>query len=75
MGPAEQTEQQEPAYLRFPKELPTIKEAARLLVAEAMKRGGGNQSLAARMLGITQQALSKRLKKEKQEAEKLTDAG
>ena len=75
MGPEEQTEQQESAYLRFPKELPTIKEATRLLVAEAMKRGGGNQSLAAKMLGITQQALSKRLKKEKEEAEKLTGAG
>jgi predicted transcriptional regulator len=68
-------EQQKPANLRFPKDLPTIKEATRLLVAEAMKRGGGNQSLAAKMLGITQQALSKRLKKEKQEAEKFTGAG
>jgi transcriptional regulator with GAF, ATPase, and Fis domain len=75
MGPEEQMEQQESAYLRFPKELPTIKESTRLLVAEAMKRGGGNQSLAAKLLGITQQALSKRLKKEKQEAEKLTGAG
>lgn len=51
--------------LRFPKQLPTLKEASRLLVAEAMKRAGGNQSLAARMLGVTQQALSKRLKKER----------
>jgi transcriptional regulator with GAF, ATPase, and Fis domain len=75
MGPTEHMEQQKPANLRFPKDLPTIKEATRLLVAEAMKRGGGNQSLAAKMLGITQQALSKRLKKEKQEAEKFTGAG
>jgi transcriptional regulator with PAS, ATPase and Fis domain len=75
IGPAEQMEQQESAYLRYPKELPTIREATRLLVAEAMKRGGGNQSLASKMLGITQQALSKRLKKEKEEAEKLTGAG
>jgi transcriptional regulator with PAS, ATPase and Fis domain len=75
MGPAEQIEQHESAYLRFPKELPTIKEATRLLVAEAMKRGGGNQSLAAKMLGITQQALSKRLKKEREEGEKLTGLG
>jgi transcriptional regulator with PAS, ATPase and Fis domain len=57
--------QEESTYLRFPKKLPTIKEATRLLVAEAMKRAGNNQSVAARMLGITQQALSKRLKKEK----------
>jgi DNA-binding NtrC family response regulator len=43
--------------------LPTIKQATALLVAEAMKRADGNQSIAARMLGISQQALSKRLKK------------
>lgn len=49
--------------IRFPEKLPTLKEAAALLVAEAMKRAGGNQTIAAGMLGITQQALSKRLKK------------
>jgi DNA-binding NtrC family response regulator len=47
----------------FPVVLPTIKQATRILVAEAMQRAGGNQSTAAEMLGITQQALSKRLKK------------
>jgi DNA-binding NtrC family response regulator len=46
----------------FPGELPTLKEASRLLVEEALKRAQGNQSVAARLLGITQQALSKRLK-------------
>jgi len=49
--------------ITFHETLPTLKEAAQLLVAEAMERSGGNQSLAARMLGISQQALSKRLKK------------
>lgn len=44
-------------------DFPTIKEATRWLIAEAMKRAGGNQSIASRMLGISQQALSKRLKK------------
>ena len=44
-------------------ELPSIKEATQLLITEAMNRAGGNQSIAARMLGISQQALSKRLKK------------
>jgi transcriptional regulator with PAS, ATPase and Fis domain len=62
---SDQPESAETTYLRFPKELPTIKEATRLLVTEAMKRAGGNQSLAAKMLGVTQQALSKRLKKDK----------
>ncbi|MFO8082737.1 MAG: sigma-54 dependent transcriptional regulator [Desulfobacterales bacterium] len=44
-------------------EFPTIKEATLWLIAEAMKRAEGNQSIASQMLGISQQALSKRLKK------------
>jgi DNA-binding NtrC family response regulator len=43
-------------------ELPSIKQSTQLLVDEAMKRANGNQSVAAKMLGISQQALSKRLK-------------
>ena len=43
-------------------QLPTIKEAVEQLVEEALARGGGNQTIAARLLGITQSALSKRLK-------------
>jgi DNA-binding NtrC family response regulator len=42
--------------------LPTFGDAAELLVEEAMRRAAGNQSLAARLLGISQPALSKRLK-------------
>ena len=49
--------------ITFAEQLPTIKAATRLLVEEALKRSGGNQSIAAGMLGISQQALSKRLKK------------
>jgi DNA-binding NtrC family response regulator len=51
----------------FSEKLPTIKQATDLLVAEAMRRTGGNQSAAAGLLGITQQALSKRMKKKKNE--------
>ncbi len=54
-----------PAPIGFSEKLPTIKQATDLLVAEAMRRSGGNQSVAAGLLGITQQALSKRLKKKK----------
>ena len=42
--------------------LPTLAEASRLLVTEAMARTEGNQSIAARLLGISQPALSKRMK-------------
>ena len=48
----------------FPANLPTIEEATQALVDEAMKRANGNQSLAARLLGISQQAVNKRLKKQ-----------
>jgi DNA-binding NtrC family response regulator len=42
--------------------LPSIKQATRMLVEEAMSRANNNQSIAASLLGISQQALSKRLK-------------
>lgn len=42
--------------------LPTISSSIACLIDEAMQRAKGNQSIAARMLGISQPALSKRLK-------------
>ena len=51
----------------FSERLPTIKEATRQLVLEAMKRAKGNQSIASRLLGISQQALSSRLKRMEEE--------
>jgi DNA-binding NtrC family response regulator len=42
--------------------LPRFDEALELLVHEAMARAGGNQTIASRLLGISQPALSKRLK-------------
>jgi DNA-binding NtrC family response regulator len=42
--------------------LPTIHDAVELLVEEALSRSGSNQTIAARLLGITQSGLSKRLK-------------
>lgn len=52
-------------YVLFTDELPTLKEVAELLIDEAMLRADGKISLAAKSLGITHQALSKRLKKRK----------
>lgn len=43
--------------------LPKLNEVGDILVIEAMHRAQDNQSLAARLLGISQPALSKRLKK------------
>ncbi len=48
--------------------LPTIHQAVGLLITEAMKRAKGNQSIACRLLGISQPALSKRLKQQQSEA-------
>ncbi|MGB3213030.1 MAG: sigma-54 dependent transcriptional regulator [Desulforhopalus sp.] len=55
-------DQNEGIPITFADPLPTIKQATRLLVEEAMHRAGNNQSTAATLLGISQQALSKRLK-------------
>ncbi len=43
--------------------LPALHEIDELLIAEAMRRAEGNQSIASRLIGISQPALSKRLKK------------
>lgn len=55
----------------FCNKFPTIKEATRLLVMEALKQTDGNQILAARLLGISRQALNKRLSKISEETEAL----
>ena len=44
--------------------LPTLKEATEQLVREALKRANGNLSIAAPILGISRQALGKRLKRQ-----------
>lgn len=46
-------------------ELPTLKASTDILIKEAIKRSEGNQSIAAKTLGISPQALSARLKKNK----------
>ena len=58
--------QREGVSVSFSERLPTLKELEQNLVDEAMRRAGGNQSIAALSLGITRQALNKRLRKDKE---------
>jgi transcriptional regulator with PAS, ATPase and Fis domain len=53
----------EPNLFSASEPLPKFHELPDLVVAEAMRRAQGNQSMAARLIGISQPALSKRLKK------------
>jgi len=46
---------------------PTLKEAEHLVIQEAMKQSGGNQGIAATILGISRPALNRRLSNLKQE--------
>ncbi|SMP53519.1 two component, sigma54 specific, transcriptional regulator, Fis family [Desulfonatronum zhilinae] len=45
----------------FPDPLPTMDQTLQELVREALRRSGGNQAAAARMLGISRQAMHQRL--------------
>ena len=54
----------------FPERLPTLKEAeetlSEALITEALRRADGNQGVAAALLGISRQALNKRLRRRQQ---------
>ncbi len=46
----------------FPERLPRVDELVTMLIQEAVRRADGNQSAAARMLGLCPSAVSKRMK-------------
>lgn len=52
----------DPVFISFSKQLPTLKQAEQALISEAMKRSDGNQAVAAMHLGISRQALNRRLR-------------
>jgi DNA-binding NtrC family response regulator len=54
--------QGEKPMVSFSEQLPTLKQTEQLVISEAMKRARRNQATAAQLLGITRQALNKRLK-------------
>lgn len=47
--------------VQFGERLPGLKEVQELLIEEALSRTDNNQSMAARLLGVTQQALNQRV--------------
>jgi two-component system response regulator HydG len=53
------------SLLNITDHFPTLKEAENFLVNEAIRRSKGNQGIAASLLGITRQALNRRLQKKK----------
>ncbi len=60
------TDEEVPA-VQFGEQLPSLKQAVRQLLMEAMQRTQGNQTMMATMLGISRPALSKRLKNLREE--------
>lgn len=60
-----EAQEKEGMVTRFFSTFPTLKEAEQFLIDEALKRGKGNQSITASMLGISRQALNKRLQRQK----------
>jgi DNA-binding NtrC family response regulator len=54
------------SYIDISGRFPTLKEVNDILITEAMKRSKDNQGVAASMLGLTRQALNKRLIRKKQ---------
>lgn len=47
----------------FTEPLPTLKDAQQILINEALERSNGNQTIAAKMIGLTRKALNNRLRR------------
>ncbi|MDX9714974.1 MAG: sigma-54 dependent transcriptional regulator [Dissulfurispiraceae bacterium] len=62
-GNASADREEKNLHIEMTKGFPTLKEVQEYLIKEALKRSGGNQGVAASLLGITRQALNKRLNK------------
>ena len=52
---------EKPAALSLAGTLPTLKQATRELIDEAMRRADNNQSMAARLIGVSRQTLARHL--------------
>ena len=66
-GPSGKPKTGKEPLIIFPSEqLPSPRESQAILITEAMKRAKNNQSVAAQLLGISRQALNRRLKQQKE---------
>ncbi len=54
---------------------PTLQEVEDYFVSQALERSGGNQSIAARMLGVSQSTLSRRLRRESASPDQQQSSG
>lgn len=61
--PADRTSSDPSTNIFSGRHLPTLQTATRLLVAEALRRTGGNQGAAARLLGISRRTVNRYLTK------------
>lgn len=57
--------EEDDTVIRYPSQLPTLKEAEFMLIEEAMKRAEDNQTIASEMLGLSRRALNNRLQRAK----------
>ncbi len=58
-----ETLHQSDELLSFPSRFPTLSEAEYSVIAEALRRADGNQTIAAELLGISRRALNNRLRR------------
>ena len=61
------------AGIAFPDKLPTVREAVEALIEEALRRSGGKQNVAGALVGLTPQAISKRIRNRKRSVASTPD--
>lgn len=73
--PPEQKTGREPLIIFPSDQLPSPRQSQLILINEAMKRANNNQSIAAQLLGISRQALNRRIKQEQKNAAPAVQKG
>lgn len=58
---------EEQTAITFSEQFPTLAQAEQIFIAEALRRAGGNQTIAADLLGLSRRALNNRLRRTRPE--------